>query len=80
MGDNLKRYIVSFESFDGKRTSYSVLVRNGRDKAIALAAAQYTNSHLERDPSASLSKSWGRRNPDGTPMMDGDELVDSYEW
>jgi hypothetical protein len=82
MGDNLKRYIVSFESYDGKRTSYSVVVRNGRDKAIALAAAQYTNSHPERDPFRVSVQELGtpEQNPDGTPMMDGDELVDRYEW
>jgi hypothetical protein len=44
MGDaDLQRCIVSFETFDGKRTSYSVVVWYGRDKAVALAAAWHSN-------------------------------------
>ena len=82
MGGNLRRYMVSFESYDGKRASYSVVVRNGRDKAIALAAQQHTSSHPKYEIFRVFVQEMGalEQNPDGTPGIQGNELVDRYEW
>ena len=59
MGD-LERFVVTFATFDGKGTTYSVVVRNGRDKAVALATA----THVLRHPKDNLfdvsSKRWDR--------------------
>lgn len=81
MGD-LERFVVTFATFDGKGTTYSVVVWNGRDKAVALATA----THVLRHPKDNLFdvsvEEMGPPdlNPDGTPVSQGDELVDRREW
>jgi hypothetical protein len=57
-------------------------VWNGRDKAVALATA----THVLRHPKDNLFdvsvEEMGPPdlNPDGTPVLQGDELVDRREW
>ena len=81
MGDP-ERFIVTFHTFDGKRTSYSVVVWNGRDKAVALATATYVIRHPKDDLFNVSVEEMGPpdQDPDGTPDLQGDELVDRFEW
>jgi hypothetical protein len=78
----LERFIVTFETFKGQRTSYSVVVWNGRDKAVALAAEQHISSRPKDEIFRVFVEELGRpdKNPDDTPVMGGHELVDRYEW
>jgi hypothetical protein len=77
LGDkDLKRYIVSFETFRGKRTSYSVVVWYGRDKAVALAAAHHSYEHSKDEMFRVLVQELGtpEQNPNGTPVLPDDDV------
>jgi hypothetical protein len=78
----LERVIVAFETLHEQRTSYSVVVWNGRDKAVALAASQHISSRPKDEIFRVFVEELGppQRNPDDTPVMGGHELVDRYEW
>ena len=58
------------------------MVWYGRDKAVALA----TSTHISRRPKDEIFRVFVEylgppdKNPDDTPVMGGDELVDRYEW
>jgi hypothetical protein len=83
MGDaDLQRYIVSFETFDGKRTSYSVVVWYGREKAVALAAAWHSIAHPKDVIFRAFVEELGtpEQNPDGTPVVRDDDMLDRLEW
>jgi hypothetical protein len=76
---DLKRFVVTFATFDGRTTSYSVVVWNGRDKAVALATATHVLRHPKDDLFVVSVEEMGSpdQNPDGTPVLQGDELVDA---
>jgi hypothetical protein len=83
----LERFIVTFETFGGEEFGgrqfvYSVVVHYGRDMAVALAATHHSALH----PAAGIftvnvaERGHPGLNPDDTPIINGDELVDRYEW
>ena len=83
----LERFIVTFETFGGeefggRRFVYSVVVHYGRDKAVALA----TTPHSALHPDAEIftvnvvERGHPGLNPDDTPIINDEELVDRYEW
>ena len=80
--EGLKRYIVSFETFGGKRTSYSVVVWYGRDKAVALAAAHHSYEHPKDEIFHAYVQELGtpEQNPNGTPVLRDDDVLDRLEW
>jgi len=79
MGD-LERFVVTFATFVGKGTTYSLSCGTG-DKAVALATA----THVLRHPKDNLFdvsvEEMGppELDPDGTLVSQGDELVDRFE-
>jgi hypothetical protein len=83
----LERFIVTFETFGGedfggRQFVYSVVVHYGRDKAVALAAHQHYATHPDAEIFTVnvVERGHPGLNPDDTPIINGDELVDRYEW
>jgi hypothetical protein len=78
----LERFIVTFETFKGQRTSYSVVVWNGRDKAVSLATYWHTFEHPKDEIFHVFVDELGPpdSNPDGTPVMSDDDMTDRLEW
>jgi hypothetical protein len=78
----LERFIVTFETLHEQKTSYSVVVRNGRDKAVSLATSQHISHRPKDEIFRVFVEELGPpdKNPDDTPVMGGHELVDRYEW
>jgi hypothetical protein len=80
--DSLERFIVTFETFHGQRTSYSVVVWYGRDKAVSLAAHWHTFRHPKDEIFRVFVEELGPpdKNPNGTPVLGDDEILDRLEW
>jgi hypothetical protein len=87
LGMGLERFIVTFETFGGedfggRQFVYSVVVYYGRDKAVALAAHHHYAIHPDAEIFTVnvIERGHPGLNPDDTPTINGDELVDRYEW
>jgi hypothetical protein len=87
LGMGLERFIVTFETFGGEEFGgrqfvYSVVVYYGRDKAVALAVHHHYGIHPDAEIFTVnvVERGHPGLNPDDTPIINGDELVDRYEW